>query len=141
MRITLDIESDEVTLKNFSKLNKIEYNDNMFNTFYTKYGTVFKPYDDSKKKAGKISTKQCDFSDVKVCDVISVSYIPLSQKYCEHYSTKTRTGTVIYIDSNNEDLLIWSTSPSGLTIQSLVVDGCSYYGMSRGYTVCIDKHM
>lgn len=150
-KITSDILSEESTLEEFIKLYNLKTKagdlETTFNEFINKLSKISKktlltiyPFDKTANLNENKSTI-VSLDKVTIGDTVSISYYPDSQKYIEEYELKSRIGKVIYVDNNKDDLLIWSYDKNKSTyhFESLVVEGCSYFGHSRGYNYIIDK--
>ena len=85
-------------------------------------------------------TQYVTIDKVSIGDVICISYYPDSQRYMDYYENIKRVGKVIFLDQKQDDLIIWSFDGLYSTFQSLVVEGCSYLGTSRGYNYIIEKY-
>ena len=75
-------------------------------------------------------------NELKVGDIVRIEYIPASQKYIDYYTDII--GQVIYIDVDNDDMLIANISGDTTTIYSMEREHCSYYGDTRGYDYVIN---
>lgn len=79
--------------------------------------------------------------DKKIGDVVKVTYMPASQRYLDFYETKNFIGEIIFIDSERDNAFLIQMDTDDNTkivIRTLDVDGCHFFGMSRGYDYFID---
>jgi hypothetical protein len=69
--------------------------------------------------------------------------MPYSQKFIQHYENIKVRGAIIYLDSYDDDIIMWYTSQQDdkLTIYfiSITIEGCSFFGNTRGYFSMISK--
>lgn len=74
------------------------------------------------------------FNNIKLGDMVKISYYPNSQKYIKFYDKLSVEGIIFFVDARNDNMLLYSKSPNGyINIRSLEVEGCHYFGMTRGY--------
>jgi hypothetical protein len=80
----------------------------------------------------------------KLGTVVSISYWPASQRYIEHYEQQAFAGRVIFVDNDNDNMLLLVCNGDDQLdngtwiIKSLERAGCHYFGISRGYEYIID---
>jgi hypothetical protein len=83
--------------------------------------------------------------DVCEGDYVSVKYFPDSQKYSEYYDNHNFNGTIIHIDNDNDNMILFyedydcKSKDHVIYIKTLEREGCHYLGMSRGYDILIEK--
>ena len=82
--------------------------------------------------------------EVKLGDIVIVHYTPYSQKYLDHYNEQDVRGKIVYIDIENDDLIVYRDEKTGYNtytriVKSLNRDYCSYFGDTRGYDYFIQK--
>lgn len=87
-----------------------------------------------------VISKSESFNDIRIGDVINVSYIPCSQKYFDFYKQQDiKNGLVLFVDAENNDAIVVIRNHDTVKFQSLIREGCHYFGMSNGYDCLIDK--
>ena len=70
---------------------------------------------------------------VKLGDQVSISYLPYSQRYLEHYEDQTvESATLIFFDDGTDDGFIVETCDGENIFRSITREGCHCMGMSRG---------
>lgn len=162
--LTTSINSSNETLDRFANYYHLKNDDNLFTNFYnkfldyqtnhkicqffdhkckvhsqeeiTKYNNLNSPIESNiiiLKNTSSLDKK------TKINDYVSFSYMPFSQKYLDEYENLSRFGSIIYIDTIHDDILVWHKSGNNIVIQSMVVEGCSYFGHSRNYAVFVNK--
>jgi hypothetical protein len=92
------------------------------------------PIDDEESPA-PIGYPQCG-------NRVSVSYIPASQKYIDHYDAQAFEGEVFFVDEENDNFFMWNVEIGPLTggqikltyrVQSYRREGCHFFGMTDCY--------
>lgn len=78
-------------------------------------------------------------NNIKLGDIVKISYCPNSQKYITFYDNLSVEGIIFFVDTKNDNMLLYFESPNGyINIRSLEVEGCHYFGMTRGYNYNIN---
>ena len=84
-------------------------------------------------------------SSINIGDIISLEFMPYSQKYIDFYDQNIG-GKVFFIDVKNDNAFMYydtyrkSKKKHIRTICSIERDWCSYFGDSRGYAFFIYKN-
>jgi hypothetical protein len=155
--IKLALLSSKETINNFALFYNIDNKSNIneiFETFLTNF------YLTKKKKEINLTSKEINYSHlyfplnrqptkitdqlyydltkINIDDYIYVSYIPYSQKYLTYYEQEAGSGNVIFIDSNNNDLIYWYKNGDTYVFKSLIVESCGFLG-TQGYDFFIEK--
>ena len=132
MDLTIDILCTLSSLTKFCKL----YDINVDNISLDNMNEIFKKYIDHDKT--NIKSDETIY-DIKINDIISVSYYPLSQKYIDYYDKQYITGKVIFIDAECDNLFLLELTDTNYVFKSLEREGCSFLGTSKGYEFIINK--
>jgi hypothetical protein len=78
----------------------------------------------------------------RIGDRVSVSYIPASQKYIEHYAEQAFTGEVFFVDPERNNFFMYTVDVGPLRkreleltyrVQSYKREGCHFFGMADCY--------
>ncbi|VBB18861.1 hypothetical protein YASMINEVIRUS_1393 [Yasminevirus sp. GU-2018] len=85
------------------------------------------------------TTTNFSHKEHRVGDLISVSYVPDSQRYIEYYDEQMCTGKILFIDNDEINMFITVTTPTGYCIKTLEREGCHYFGMAKGYSHFISE--
>lgn len=97
------------------------------------------------KEIKSVEFSVCDFSsskysnDINIGDTVKVIYSPDSQKHIEYYDNEDVKGKLFFLDEKTSNGFIWDDqiSEDGKCIRhikSVKRYGCSYYGVSDGYS-------
>lgn len=161
MTITVDIICDISTLVKFCKFYNLQIEESDISL--DNIDNIFTQYIETNKINNNIKTNESLY-DVKINDIISINYYPLSQKYIDYYNEQSITGKVIFIDKDNDNLFVLESTSKEVNhlgndnkdssyitsldkldndtkyiFKSLEREGCSYLGTSRGYDFTINK--
>lgn len=155
MSVITSVYSTQPFMTKFCELYSIDkkLNDNkIFDAFIAKIvDSKNEPYITLKKSLSKITSsitmkKECKheynmfLKNINIGDIVNVIYTPDSQKDIAYYITQTIVGNVIYIDTENDDMLLLENNNDGIyTIYSMEREHCSYYGDTRGYMYSITR--
>lgn len=97
-----------------------------------------------KEKWLKIDSKDNDnfmFNNKKkysLGNTINITYCPASQKYIDYYDDEAFTGTIFFVDNDQDNMLLYiNNNDNTITVKSLEREGCHYLGMTRGYSYCL----
>lgn len=87
------------------------------------------------------------FNEIKIGDIIKVSYIPYSQKYIEQCNSYEQIGYIFFIDYDKKNALLYVDKFDELAntytrlISSVEKDYYSYFGDTRGYDIIFEKYI
>jgi hypothetical protein len=132
----IEIASSEETLQKFKNHYSIL---SLCDIFSQKelIDNLFEKYTSPIEFAG--IDKLVNFDDIKIGDCIKIWYCTYSQSYYNYYEKKNVWGIVIFIDKENEDILMIKNDDNCFTLCSMEQLGCSYYGTNKGYDPMILK--
>ena len=133
----------------------IIYNDSMATRFISYYYPIFKNKIIDKnikerkliKELLKIIINEETIIDNKknefnIGDIVKISYSSDSQKYIDDYEERGFIGKILFIDNESDNMFfhkILENNNEINIIKSLEIEGCHFFGMSRGYTYIIEK--
>ena len=104
---------------------------------------ILNKYSDDMETFNRHYKQKKFLNKYEIGDQVVVSYIPDSQRYIEYYEGETFKGIIFFIDPDNDNIFLFNIQKESneeyvIRTHSLEREGCHYFGMSRGYTYCID---
>jgi hypothetical protein len=142
MRLETDIHSSEEFIKKFCATydldNSKSFSEVMRDFFVNAKNEKSEAYrqfisDFKENRKPEIKENYVLLNRLNLGNNITVTYSPMSQKYIDHYEGQTISGRIIYIDEENDDLLLLDAKDDKYIVYSMERANCSYYGTSRGY--------
>jgi len=141
---------EEYVIEGSQELEGDEFNNLIEKVVFEK---LYKVTDDTNDTDDTDDTIECDSendNDIsyytrfpKIGDKVSMSYIPSSQKYIEHYAEQAFTGEVFFIDIERNNFFAWNVEVNKLEntkieinyrVQSFKREGCHFFGMADCYS-------
>ena len=129
--ISFNIESNYNTLYNFMKL----YTDDNYIPSKNIIDDVKFVLQHIISKKMIINKNEIFRNKYKIGDNVKITYVTMSQKYIEYYENNEFTGTIIFIDNNEDDIFIMCPNNC---IKSTKIQGTSFMGHSNGYDMYIE---
>jgi hypothetical protein len=147
----LNIEVNDNSNANTNDNSNANTNDNTNDNMNSneEYSLMLKLLEIVVKKELWKNNRNCELFENKfrIGDMISIKYLPDSQKYIEHYENESFQGVIIFTDDDNNNIFLIKTEFENkeniknkrIVIKSLERENCHYFGMSRGYIHLIEK--
>lgn len=144
--LRFDIYSEDKVLTKFYNEHQINVTEENLRDFSTNFSPLIEKLNLKSTPMNKdYKQKYISINNLKIGDVVKLSFIPKSQKYIEYYEEQNVSGRVFFIDKENDDAFLYRDEidlESGQhirIIQSFNREYCSYYGTTRGYSHLIHK--
>ena len=146
--LQIDIEGSCGIICKYKKHMCIDDNITGPNIFYNLKDTQeYRHFDPTGEILNTMELINISFSEIKIGDIIKVSYLPYSQKYIEQYNEQI--GRIFFVDYESNNALLYVDKFDEFTntytrlISSVEKNYCSYLGDTRGYDIffgkCIQK--
>lgn len=142
MILNIDIQVSYKTIEKYLSTNKC-VRDNMFEKMLN-----IKQYPNCILQNDIFNNSQHKFvtlNEIQIGDIVKLTYIPDSQQYIELFCEYEYIGCVFFIDYENDNAFLYidkydkSTNIITRVVFSAEKNYCSYYGITRGYSIFFQK--